>query len=243
MIHARSFCKSIHSYVLKIISCSDILFTVFDKPSLLFLISCHLQDRVQISHHICSFSASDMASAIKFLATRMEEMENSFLSIFFEAASKVAESTESKLFFMMESSDGVRKIGGNRELKKLFQLKRLLPQKTDVTLGEDKVLETDDSVEFTSKIRKRKNDVESDEVVKKRQKIFAQLRQTDSQVKEEEVAGGSDHDYEEEEENNEDMSQEADCDEDRADGNFKWVGDYVGELSCEVTPMAGKTEG
>ena len=184
-----------------------------------------------------------MASAIKFLATRMEEMENSFLSIFFEAASKVAESTESKLFFMMESSDGVRKIGGNRELKKLFQLRRLLPQKTDVTLGEDKVLETDDSVEFTSKIRKRKNDVESDEVVKKRQKIFAQLRQTDSQVKEEEVAGGSDHDYEEEEENDEVMSQEADCDEDRADGNFKWVGDYVGELSCEVTPMAGKTEG
>ena len=78
-----------------------------------------------------------MASAIKFLATRIEEMENSFLTIFFEAATKMAESTESKLFFMMESTEGIRKIGGNKELKKLFYVGKLQPRNSDLTIGDD----------------------------------------------------------------------------------------------------------
>ena len=81
--------------------------------------------------------SNTMASAIKLLANRMEEMEKSFLAIFFEAANKIAISTESKLFFMMESSDGIRTIGGNEELQELFQIGALLPKNTDVILEDD----------------------------------------------------------------------------------------------------------
>ena len=78
-----------------------------------------------------------MASAVKFMANRMEEIENSFLTIFFEAATKMAQSTESKLFFIMESSDGIRKIGGTSDLKRVFYAGRLLPRNSDVTIGVD----------------------------------------------------------------------------------------------------------
>ena len=76
---------------------------------------------------------------MKYLANRMEELENSFLTIFFEAANKIAECTESKLFFLMESSDGMRKIGGNRDLRYMYQVGGLMPQNTDMTMamGED----------------------------------------------------------------------------------------------------------
>ena len=78
-----------------------------------------------------------MASAIKLLATQMEAMEASFLSIFFEAANKIANLTESKLFFLMESSDGIRKIGGHPELKLAFETGGLLHRSGDVLLDED----------------------------------------------------------------------------------------------------------
>ena len=77
-----------------------------------------------------------MAAAAKILANKMEELENSFLFIFFEAANKIAKSTESKLFFIMESSDGVRKIGGNQELRELFQIGTLVPQYSDIVMDE-----------------------------------------------------------------------------------------------------------
>lgn len=78
-----------------------------------------------------------MASAIKLLATQMEAMEASFLTIFFEAANKIANLTESKLFFLMESSDGIRKIGGHSELKLAFETGGLLHRSGDVLLDED----------------------------------------------------------------------------------------------------------
>ena len=78
-----------------------------------------------------------MAAAVKILANRIEEMENSFLTIFFEAATKMAQSTESKLFFIMESSDGIRKIGGTSELKQVFYAGRLFPRISDVAIGMD----------------------------------------------------------------------------------------------------------
>ena len=103
-----------------------------------------------------------MASAIKLLADRMVEMEKSFLAIFFEAANKIATSTESKLFFMMESSDGIRSIGGNPELLALFHIGALLPKNTDVTLDDGlppEASETDPKnmpVGIVDKVRKRK---------------------------------------------------------------------------------------
>lgn len=78
-----------------------------------------------------------MASAIKLLATQMEAMEASFLTIFFEAANKIANLTESKLFFLMESSDGIRKIGGHPELKLAFETGGLSHRSGDVLLDED----------------------------------------------------------------------------------------------------------
>ena len=78
-----------------------------------------------------------MASAIKLLATQMEAMEASFLTVFFQAANKIADLTESKLFFLMETSDGVHKIGGNAELKMLFQTGQLMPKNDDVIIDEE----------------------------------------------------------------------------------------------------------
>ena len=80
-----------------------------------------------------------MAAAVRLLASQMEAMENSFLTIFFEAANKITESTDSKLFFMMETSDGIRKVGGNRELKYLFRVGGLTPRDDDVIIGDDNV--------------------------------------------------------------------------------------------------------
>jgi len=66
----------------------------------------------------------------------VSEMEASFLNIFMEAAAKMADLTKSKLFVVFESSDGSRQIGGNRELVTTFQSGYLLPQPSDVVLGD-----------------------------------------------------------------------------------------------------------
>ena len=80
-----------------------------------------------------------MASAIKLLATQMEAMEASFLSIFFQAANKISNLTDSKLFFLMETSDGIYKIGGNSDLKLLFQAGKLAPRNSDVVIDEEDI--------------------------------------------------------------------------------------------------------
>ena len=77
-----------------------------------------------------------MASAIRVLATEMEEMENSFLAIFFEYTNKIAELTQSKLFVVMESSDGLRRIGGHTKLKRAFQSGALSGHQSDVVMDE-----------------------------------------------------------------------------------------------------------
>ena len=147
-----------------------------------------------------------MAAAVKFLANRMEEMENSFLSIFFEAANKIADSTESKLFFMMESSDGIRKIGGCQELRELFQIGALLPQNSDVIMGEgssSKETQPNENyvaLNISDRAPKRKNPTQEMSLVvsKKRKKT------QDFSVKEEECLEGDgmfeEEDDEEEEE-------------------------------------------
>ena len=71
----------------------------------------------------------------------MEAMEASFLTVFFQAVNKIADLTDSKLFFLMETSDGVHKIGGNPELKFLFQAAKLLPRNSDVVFDEEEVEE------------------------------------------------------------------------------------------------------
>ena len=81
-----------------------------------------------------------MAAAIKLLATQMEAMEASFLSVFFEAANKIANLTDSKLFFLMESSDGVRKVGGHKELKLAYELGELSSLNNDIEIN-DKAFE------------------------------------------------------------------------------------------------------
>ena len=78
-----------------------------------------------------------MASTIRLLATQMEDMENSFLSIFFESANKIAELTQSKLFVVMETSDGLRRIGGDPEMRRAFQLGTLRPRPSDVEVDEE----------------------------------------------------------------------------------------------------------
>ena len=79
-----------------------------------------------------------MASMIKLMATQMEAMETTFLSIFFDAASKMAELTSSKLFFLMETADGTRRIGGHADMKAAFMLATLLPQPSDVIIDSEK---------------------------------------------------------------------------------------------------------
>ena len=195
---------------------------------------------------IYSISAADMASAVKFLATRMEEMENSFLTIFCEAASKIAQSTESKLFIMMESSDGIRKVGGNCELKALYQLGRLLPQTSDLVLGDDEQTvcrpETVESfVGFKNKSRKRKKD-ESVEYVSEKRPRSAGLPENNLFMKEEEREEGPDRDYEDEE-NDGGMSWNGD-NEDVADSTFSWVEEgNAHKLHCEEAPATGATKG
>jgi len=67
----------------------------------------------------------------------MEAMEASFLSVFFQAANKIANLTESKMFFLMETSDGVHKVGGNAQLKVLFQTGQLIPKNTDIIINDE----------------------------------------------------------------------------------------------------------
>ena len=78
-----------------------------------------------------------MVSTIRHLVTQLENMENSFLSIFFETANKIAELTESKLFVVMESSDGLRRIGGHAEMRQAFQLGTLGPHPSDIEVDGD----------------------------------------------------------------------------------------------------------
>ena len=66
----------------------------------------------------------------------MSDMESSFLTIFIDAASKMADLTKSKLFVVFQSSDGSRQIGGNNELVSTFQSGFLMPQPSDGVLGE-----------------------------------------------------------------------------------------------------------
>ena len=99
-----------------------------------------------------------MAAAIKLLATQMEAMEASFLSVFFEAANKIANLTDSKLFFLMESSDGVRKVGGHKELKLAYELGQLSPRNNDIEIDGKAFEESTPSLESypDSNNRKRK---------------------------------------------------------------------------------------
>ena len=76
-----------------------------------------------------------MASTIRLLA-QMREVENSFLTIFFEYTSKIAELTQSKLFVVMETSNGIRRIGGNKELKQAFLSGTLSYCQGDVVMDE-----------------------------------------------------------------------------------------------------------
>ena len=45
------------------------------------------------------------------LRNMLVEMESAFISIFFEAASQVAQVAQSKIFVVLESSDGLRLVG------------------------------------------------------------------------------------------------------------------------------------
>ena len=67
----------------------------------------------------------------------MEAMEASFLSIFFEATSKIADLTESKLFCLMETSSGIWKIAGHPDLKFAFKSGNLLPRNNEVDLDNE----------------------------------------------------------------------------------------------------------
>jgi len=75
-----------------------------------------------------------MASMIKLMAAQMEAMENTFLTIFFDAATKMADMTSSKVFFLMETVDGTRKIGGHPDMLGAFTLATLLPQPSDIVI-------------------------------------------------------------------------------------------------------------
>ena len=141
-----------------------------------------------------------MASAIKLLATQMEATETSFLSILFEAVSKFAELTESKLFFMVESSDGVRKVGGHNELKMAYEMGRLLPQNNDIliddkaqetTLDADSYADTNDRCSWES--RKRKGSLSERQMVfpvKRRREEMKDPSASTVKVEEGEKEGG-----------------------------------------------------
>jgi len=64
----------------------------------------------------------------------MEAMENTFLTIFFDAATKMADMTSSKVFFLMETVDGTRKIGGHPDMLSAFTLATLLPRPSDIVI-------------------------------------------------------------------------------------------------------------
>ena len=165
-----------------------------------------------------------MAAAGKNLANRIEEMENSFLTIFFEAATKMAQSTESKLFFIMESSDGIRKIGGTSELKELFHVGRLLPRNSDVAIGEDAQIGESQSTSKDNSLnlldqKPRKRRGKSDPVnPKKSRKFLEDIQWNDVQIKEEQRVNDDD------DEEREEVEDEREADED--DGEDQPVGDY-----------------
>ena len=76
------------------------------------------------------------ALAVREIVT---QIESSFLSIFFDAASKMANLTESKLFLLMESAEGRRRIGGDRRLTRAFRNGRLLPTPADQTISSERI--------------------------------------------------------------------------------------------------------
>lgn len=71
-----------------------------------------------------------MADAIKMLVM---QMESAYLSVFVDAASKLADLAESKLFVVFESSNSRRRIGGDDELAD-FKAGQLRPKITDERL-------------------------------------------------------------------------------------------------------------
>jgi len=77
-----------------------------------------------------------MANSLVTIASQIESIETAFLAIFFEAASKMANLTESKLFVILESSRGGRKIAGDRQLKRAFKMRDLAPRIDDVELDD-----------------------------------------------------------------------------------------------------------
>lgn len=138
-----------------------------------------------------------MASAVKLLATQMEATETSFLSILFEAVNKFADLTESKLFFMVESSDGVRKVGGHNELKMAYEMGRLLPQNNDIVIddkAEEATLDTESYADRCSwASRKRKgsfSERQMDLPVKHRREEIKDPRASTVKVEEGEEEGG-----------------------------------------------------
>jgi len=68
-------------------------------------------------------------------------MENAFLAIFFDYTNKIAELTQSKLLVVMETSDGLRRIGGHAELKQAFLSGALSYRQSDVMMDEDGLMQ------------------------------------------------------------------------------------------------------
>jgi len=74
------------------------------------------------------------ASQLLTLISQLESMESSFMSIFLEALSKMANLTQSQLFVIFETPQGRRRIAGHEPLKQAFKAKLLVPQSDDVEL-------------------------------------------------------------------------------------------------------------
>ena len=64
----------------------------------------------------------------------LTDMESSFISIFLDAACRVAEVAESKLFVLLESTDGLRRVGGDKDLLNSFFAGKIGPQVADHVL-------------------------------------------------------------------------------------------------------------
>ena len=77
-------------------------------------------------------NCSEMAAVIKSIAT---EMETAYFSIIIEAALKMANISQSKLFIVHDSSDGLRHLCGDQDLINCFQSGDLIPQSSDELLN------------------------------------------------------------------------------------------------------------
>ena len=73
-----------------------------------------------------------MAASVKMLVS---EMESAFLSVFFDAAFRMASLADSKLLVVFESSEGWRQISGDDSLLADFQAGQLFPRSTDKLIG------------------------------------------------------------------------------------------------------------